>query len=141
MIRAFESSDMSDVLNIWLEASIGAHGFVGKEFWESRVDDMRETYIPDSDTYVFLENGTVKGFFSLHADSLAAMFVSPDAQGKGIGQQLMNKAKSLRRKLNLSVYRENEKSIQFYRKCGFNSVKERVDEHTAHIEILMEYSL
>ena len=139
MIRAFESSDMNDVLNIWLEASIGAHGFVGKEFWELRVDDMRETYIPDSDTYVFSENGTVKGFFSLHADSLAAMFVSPDAQGKGIGQKLMNKAKSLRRKLNLTVYRDNEKSIQFYRKCGFNPVKERVDEHTGHIEILMEY--
>lgn len=139
MIRAFESSDMNDVLNIWLGASIGAHGFVGKEFWESRVNDMRETYIPDSNTYVFSENGTVKGFFSLHGDSLAAMFVSPDAQGRGIGQRLMNKAKSLRRKLNLTVYRENEKSIQFYRKCGFKPVEERVDEHTGHIEILMEY--
>ena len=139
MIRAFESSDMNDVLNIWLGASIGAHGFVGKEFWESRVDDMRETYVPDSDTYVYSENGTVKGFFSLHADSLAAMFVSPDAQGKGIGQQLMKKAKSLRRKLNLTVYLENEKSILFYRKCGFKPVEERVDEHTGHIEILMEY--
>lgn len=140
MIRAFEPSDMNDVLNIWLEASIGAHGFVGREFWESRIDDMRETYIPDSDTYVFSENGTVKGFFSLHGDSLAAMFVSPDAQSKGIGQQLMNEAKSLRRKLNLTVYRENEKSTQFYWKCGFKLVKERVDEHTGHIEILMEYS-
>lgn len=93
MIRAFESSDMNDVLNIWLEASIGAHGFVGREFWESRIDDLREKYIPDSDTYVFSGSGTVKGFFSLHTDSLAAMFVSPDRQDKGIGQQLMNKAK------------------------------------------------
>ncbi|OPX98732.1 MAG: putative N-acetyltransferase YjaB [Syntrophorhabdus sp. PtaB.Bin006] len=140
MIRAFESSDMNDVLNIWLEASIRAHSFVGKEFWVSRVDDMREIYIPASDTYVFSENGTIKGFFSLHRDSLAAMFVSPDVQGKGIGRQLMNEAKSLRRKLNLTVYRENEKSIQFYRKCGFTPVKERADEHTGHIEILMEYS-
>jgi putative acetyltransferase len=139
MIRAFESSDMNDVLKIWLEASIMAHGFVGKEFWESRVNDVRETYIPASDTYVFLENGTVKGFFSLHGDSLVAMFVSPDAQSKGIGQQLLNEAKSLRRRLNLTVYRENERSIQFYRKCGFTSIQERTDEHTGHIEILMEY--
>ena len=141
MIRAFESSDMNDVLNIWLKASIGAHGFVEREFWESRVNDMRETYIPASDTYVFSENGTVKGFFSLHRDSLAAMFVSPDAQGKGIGRQLMNEAKSLRRRLELTVYRENERSIQFYRKCGFTPVKERTDEHTGHIEILMEYNI
>ena len=140
MIRAFESSDMNDVLKIWLEASIGAHSFVSKEFWELKVNDMREAYIPASDTYVFSENGTVKGFFSLHGDSLAAMFVSPVAQGKGIGRQLMNEAKSLRRRLNLAVYRENVKSIQFYRKCGFTAVKERADDHTGHIEILMEYS-
>ncbi len=140
MLRAFKSSDMNDILDIWLEASIRAHGFVGKEFWESKVDDMRETYIPASDTYVFLENGAVRGFFSLYRDSLAAMFVSPNAQGKGIGQQLMNKAKLLRRKLNLTVYRENEKSIQFYRKSGFTPVGERIDEHTGHVEILMEYS-
>jgi len=61
MIRAFELSDMNDVLNIWLEASIGAHGFVGTEFWQSRIDDMRETYIPDSETYVFSENGGWRG--------------------------------------------------------------------------------
>ncbi len=131
---------MEDVLHIWLEASIRAHRFVGKEFWESRVDDMRETYIPNSDTYVFSENGTIRGFFSLHADSLAAMFVAPDAQGKGIGQQLMSKAKSLRKKLSLTVYRENEQGIRFYRKCGFKAIKESADEHTGHIEILMEYN-
>ena len=131
---------MNDVLSIWLKASIRAHGFVAEEYWESRVDDMRKIYLPSSETYVFFENGAILGFFSLQGDSLAAMFVSPDAQGKGIGQQLMNKAKSLRRKLSLSVYGENEKSIQFYRKCGFKPAKERVDEGMGHIEILMEYS-
>lgn len=64
MIRAFESSDMFDVLNIWLKASVRAHGFVAKEFWESRVEDMREIYIPASETYVFSENGAILGFFS-----------------------------------------------------------------------------
>lgn len=140
MIRAFELSDMNDVLNVWLEASIGAHAFTGKDFWESRVRDMRETYIPASDTYVFSENGTVKGFFSLNGNVLAGMFVSPNDQGKGIGQKLMKKATSLREKLYLAVYQENPRSIEFYRKCGFLIVEEKVDEHTGHMEILMEYS-
>ena len=48
---------------------------------------------------------------------------------------------SLRRKLNLFVYRENERSIQFHRKWGFEPVEERVDKGTWHIEILMEYGL
>lgn len=140
MIRDFESSDMNDVLDIWLRASIEAHRFVESEFWKLKIDDMREIYIPASDTYVFTENRIVKGFFSLHGDTLAAMFVSPDSQSKGIGQQLMKKVKSLRKKLDLTVYRENPRSIQFYRKCGFTIIRERMDEHTGHIEILMKYS-
>ena len=96
-------------------------------------------YIPASDTYVFTEDEIIKGFFSLQGNTLSAMFVSPDFQGKGIGKQLMNKAKSLRNKLLLTVYRENPKSINFYKKCGFGIIKEKVDDHTGHLEILMEY--
>jgi len=139
MIRAFEVSDMNDVLDIWLRATIEAHSFVGREFWESKIEDMQKTYIPASDTYVFIDREVIKGFFSLHGDTLAAMFVSPDFQGRGIGQQLMAKAKFLRNILNLTVYKENPRSIDFYRKCGFVIIKEEVDEHTGHVEILMEY--
>ena len=137
MIRRFKFSDMDDVLNIWLEASVDAHRFVESTFWESKVDDMREKYIPASDTYVFSDNQRVRGFFSLDGDTLAAMFVAPGFQGKGIGQRLMEKAKSLRRELKLAVYRENPKSIQFYQKCGFRIIGERIDEHTGHFELLM----
>jgi len=131
---------MDDVLGIWLRASSEAHGFVGKQFWESKIDDMRTAYIPASDTYVFSENGIVKGFVSLHENTLAALFVSPDSQGNGIGQQLVAKAKSLRNNLSLAVYLENPRSIQFYQKCGFTIVGERLDEHTGYAEVLMEHS-
>ncbi|MBN2314182.1 MAG: GNAT family N-acetyltransferase [Sedimentisphaerales bacterium] len=140
MIRAFKSSDMNEVLDIWLRASIEAHRFVGREFWASKVDDMRKNYIPASETYVFIDDEKIKGFFSLHGETLAAMFVSPEVQGNGIGRQLMDKAKSLRNRLVLTVYRENPGSIQFYSKSGFVTVEERVDEHTGHVEILMEYN-
>lgn len=30
MIPAFEPADMDEVLHIWMQASIRAHGFVGK---------------------------------------------------------------------------------------------------------------
>ncbi len=140
MIRDFKSSDMNDVLDIWLEASVKAHGFAGKEFWESKIDDMRNKYIPASDTYVFSNNGSIKGFFSISGDTLAAIFVSPNFQGKGIGQQLMNKAKSMRKRLYLAVYNDNPKSIHFYRKCGFTTIDKKIDKHTGHIEIIMEYN-
>jgi len=139
MIRYFEYSDMEQVLDIWLEASIKAHDFIDKDFWKSKVNDMRDKYLTSAETYVYVEEGIIRGFCSLSGETLAAIFVSPDFQGKGIGQQLISKVKSLRRYLNLTVYKYNHNSIDFYKKSGFKILKEQVDKHTGHAEILMEY--
>lgn len=139
MTRKIEPEEIDDVLDVWINASIQAHSFIDKEFWRSKIDDMREIYIPNSDTYIFKENEIVKGFFCLHGGTLAAMFVSPEFQGNGIGRKMMEKAKSLRDRLELTVYKENPKSIEFYRKCGFQIIKEKIDAHTGHVEVLMNY--
>ncbi len=140
MISKLKTEEINDILDIWLKASIRAHGFIDEAFWESKLDDMRTIYIPSSETYVFKENEVIKGFFSLHGDTLAAMFVSPEFQGKGVGYKLMGKAKTLRDRLELTVYQENQKGIDFYIKCGFQAIKEKVDEHTGHVETLMKFS-
>lgn len=140
MIRKFQQSDMDQVINIWLEASLKAHNFVKNEFWKSKVKDMRENYIPSGETYVYDEEGTIKGFVCLFKDTIAAIFVSPNYQGKGIGKQLMTKSKEIRENLNLTVYKKNHKSIEFYKKCGFIIKLEQIDEHTGHPELLMVFS-
>ena len=138
MIRKFETKDMNQVLDIWLKASIEAHSFISKSFWESKVDDMRQVYIPASETYIYEEDGVLKGFFSLYNDVLAAIFVLPEFQGNGIGKQLIGKVKELREKISLTVYKENTSSIEFYKKCGFVIEKEQKDKHTGHIELVMK---
>ena len=137
MIRLFEKKDMDQVLNIWLNASVKAHDFVEKKFWESKVADMRDIYLPSGEIYVYDEDGVIKGFLALCDDTLAAVFISPKNQGEGIGRQLMAKAKEVRNNLNLTVYKKNKKSIKFYKKCGFKIAKEQVDEHTGELELLM----
>ncbi|MFA6717339.1 MAG: N-acetyltransferase [Victivallaceae bacterium] len=139
MIRKFIDADTERVLEIWLEASVNAHNFVKREFWESKIDDMKELYLPGSETYVYEENGEVKGFFSLVDETLAALFVAPDRQGQGCGKKLIAKAKELRPALKLTVYSKNTKSVDFYRKCGFKTVKEQTDKHTGETELMMEY--
>lgn len=140
IIRRFEESDMDDVLDIWLQASVLAHSFVGRSFWESKLDDMRNLYIPASETYLLLEQGKIQGFVSLVDETLAALFVLPTEQGKGVGQQLMRKAKSLKNSLNLTVYKENARTVHFYKACGFAVMEERIDEHTGHVEYVMKYN-
>ncbi|MCC5859134.1 MAG: GNAT family N-acetyltransferase [Ectothiorhodospiraceae bacterium] len=139
MIRPMASHDMDSILTIWLEASIESHDFVSREFWESRLEDMRNVYIPASETYIYETDGTVKGFFSLHGNTLAAIFVSPGCQGEGIGQKLMEKVKELRNPVCLDVYRENHRTVAFYRRCGFRELAEKRDPHTGHVELVMEY--
>ena len=140
MIRKFTGSDMDPVLDIWLSASIIAHDFVEASFWESQVGNMRNIYIPSSENYVFETNAKVVGFYLLKGNILAAIFVSPEFQGRGIGKQLMAHAKEQRAGLTLSVYKENEASCQFYFSQGFSVVSEQTDEHTGHREYTMSFA-
>ncbi len=137
MIREYDPQDLDTILNIWLEASVRAHAFVAAEFWESKVDDMRNIYIPASETYVFEQESSVLGFYALYGNSLAAIFVQPEQQGRGIGRQLIEHAKTKRSQLELTVYRENRASLDFYLAQGFKAISEQIDEHTGRWEVVM----
>ena len=139
MIRTFEHRDMERILEIWLNASIKAHDFIDASYWQSNIETMRDVYIPASETYVIAEQTRVLGFCSLLGNQLAALFVDPDYQGKGLGKQLLEHAKKLRDELTLAVYKENGPSFAFYQSQGFGVVKEQIDEQTGRSEYLMAY--
>jgi putative acetyltransferase len=105
MIREFRNSDMDDILDIWLSASIKSHDFVAPESWESLLGDMRDVYIPASETVVYACANGLTGFYCLFYNRLAALFVAPDRQGLGIGSALIQNAKQRRRHLYLTVYK------------------------------------
>ncbi len=139
MIRKMCNSDTDVVIDIWLAASIKSHHFVAKEFWLSGVESMRDIYIPSSESYVFEQNSIVVGFYSLYENSLAAIFVSPEFQGRGVGKELICHAKKQRQMLSLSVYTENEDAYKFYLYHGFFVDKEQIDKHTGHREYVMSW--
>ncbi|WP_172378915.1 N-acetyltransferase [Vibrio sp. Vb339] len=140
MIREYRPADNETVIDIWLTASIKAHDFVAPEFWESQVGNMRDIYIPASTTYVYQIDGEVRGFYSLYEGVLAAIFVSPQHQGCGVGKQLIQHAKLECPNLSLNVYKENQATIEFYLSQGFSIASEQTDEHTGHQEYTMHLS-
>lgn len=137
MIRPFEENDMEAVLDIWLAASIQAHSFVDPAVWRAQVDNMRTLYLPASQVYVAEDDSKTTGFYALHDNNLAAIFVRPACQGQGIGKALIAHAKQQRTELTLSVYKENHASVQFYLAQGFTPIAEAVDQHTGHPEYIM----
>lgn len=139
MMRGYREADIDQILAIWLSASIKAHDFIEPDFWKSKVGDMREVYIPASETFVYEAEGQVVGFYSLYENNLAAIFVEPGSRGRGLGSILLEDAKSRRENLELTVYKANTPSIKFYEKHGFILLGERIDEHTGHPELIMGY--
>ena len=71
MIRPFRPDDMKPVLAIWLAASVRAHDFITPEFWASKLDDMRDIYLPAAQIWVDEREGEVLGFVALVGDVLA----------------------------------------------------------------------
>ena len=138
MIRKATAKDFKKMTQIWLEASIDAHNFMPDSFWRSKVHEMQNLYLPSSKNYVYNDGETILGFISVYQKTIAALFVSPASQGKGIGSKLMNFIKSQYSELDLRVYKSNTASLSFYEKHSFVICGEGTDENTGHPEILMK---
>lgn len=140
MIRAFASGDMDAVVDIWLRASVRAHDFAAPGFWSAQVDAMRTRYLPASEIHVFEHAAAIAGFCALAGNRLAALFVAPERQGRGIGTALLRHAQQRRSAIELSVYASNAPSIAFYRSHGFSIVARGVDAATGQDEYAMRWT-
>ncbi len=139
MIRDLNEKDLNVVIEIWYTASVIAHDFIPSNYWQEKKEDMKNMYIPSSNTFVYEDNNQLLGFISLVDNYIAAIFVATNVQGKGIGQKLMQFAKNKFSNLQLGVYAKNYQAIEFYRKQGFKIILETIDEPTGEIEVVMEF--
>ena len=138
MIRTLEPQDIDAVVALWLAASLNAHDFIAPEYWQSQVAAMRDDYLPNSETYVFERDGSIQGFVSLHEAKLAALFVAPEAQGAGMGSQLLARVAQRHPVLQLRVYEKNPAAIRFYVQHGFRLLSIETDGETGERELLMD---
>ncbi len=138
-IREIKNKDIDEVVDIWYEASINAHNFIPKSYWEANKNLMKSKYIPVSETYLAINEEKIMGFVAIIDEYLAAIFVRPELQGKGIGSSLLAHVKNLRGHFRLKVYSKNRKSIEFYRFNGFSISSDSIDNDTEEKELIMEW--
>ncbi|MDP5291682.1 N-acetyltransferase [Oceanimonas sp. CHS3-5] len=139
MIRQARPEDTDAILDVWLLASLQAHDFVPAAYWWQHQEQMRARYLPSAEVWVCERDGEIQGFVALAEDYLAALFVRPDCQQKGIGKALMATAKRRRHHLSLRVYCENDIAVNFYRQNGFAITDESVDPGTGQPQLCMGY--
>lgn len=98
---------------------------------------MQEEYLRMSEVYLAEETGNVCGFIALVENKIAAIFVSPKHQRKGIGKRLISFAKKIKTQLELNVYQDNKNSVKFYELNDFKILKETVDDEIKAKEFVM----
>lgn len=79
-IELHKQSDIDILTDIWYRVSIQAHDFIAQEYWLSQKTEMRDKYIPMSDTYVIYNQAEIVGFVSMVDDYLAALFIDTSYQ-------------------------------------------------------------
>lgn len=136
MIRKFRMEDLERVMELWLNTNIQAHDFILKEYWISNFD-MVKTILPKAEINVYEIQNEIEAFVGIDNGYIAGIFVSDEMQSKGIGKQLLEKAKELYSELSLTVYQKNIKAVYFYQREQFIIKQEQIDENTGEIEYLM----
>jgi len=135
VIRAYTADDLDEVLEVWHEASVVAHSFLGEEFFAEERKQVAEHWLPIADTIVDETDDRVRGFLSLIGNEVGAVFVHPDDQRSGIGRALMDRARASRPFLELDVFEANANGRRFYDAYGFQVVGRHEYEPTGHIEL------
>lgn len=141
MIRQYANGDREAVMQIWLNTNIQTHYFISADYWQINFDVVKEM-LPQAEVYVHEDDCVrrIDGFIGLNDNYIEGIFVKKGAQSKGIGKQLLNRAKKVRSPLRLSVYQKNTKAIQFYLREGFDIQFENIDNHTGEKEFVMVWN-
>jgi putative acetyltransferase len=120
----------NDLLAARAAASEIAHPFLTKEFLALERENIPSLYLPNAETWVYEHDRRVVGFVALIENEVGANFVHPSQQRWGVGMQLMDKARELRRERVVEVFKANSIGRAFYPNYGFETVAEKVHEQT-----------
>lgn len=137
MIRKMNQEELNRVMNIWLETNIKAHNFIPAEYWENNFE-LVKSLISQAEIYIYEKNKNISGFIGMSGNYIAGIFVKEKEQSKGIGKELLNFVKDIKKELSLNVYEKNIKAVNFYKKENFHVINEGINEAAGEKEFFME---
>lgn len=140
MIRKFTKNDTAAVMQVWLETIVVAHDFVNEKYWRDAIENVRNNYILNSESYVYIKDGGIIGFVSIiEGNTIGALFVEKPFQAKGIGGELLERIQSEYDKLSISVFEKNQKAQEFLLNRGFKFLYKQHDVNTDEVELLFNW--
>jgi putative acetyltransferase len=127
-VRDFNEQDLPAVLAIYAAAKLDEFQYETRQhtLLPLERDAERLGYFRASEVFVFEdEHGVVQGFGARAGPQIRAMFVSPDARGRGVGRQLLERLlQGLDGQVGLNVAASNRAARALYQRYGFSAVRE-----------------
>jgi putative acetyltransferase len=140
MIRKINGEEVNKIMKIWLDTTVEAHYFIEKEYWLEHYDSVKNSYLPNSETFVYIEENHIVGFISVvNKNYIGGLFIDIEFQGRGFGRELIEYVQEKYCDLSLAVYIDNEKAVQFYKNSGFRIMNEQRNEETSKVEYIMKW--
>ncbi len=126
LIRRAWSGDAEHIADVLLSARAGMTYLSRLHSDEETRTWVADVVLPASQVWVAELRGRIAGFACLRGDRLDHLYVTPAAQGCGIGTALLDQAKKARpRMLRLHVFQQNTAARRFCERRGFALVEER----------------
>ncbi|WP_261956763.1 GNAT family N-acetyltransferase [Streptomyces nigrescens] len=139
IIRRYRDADQDVVVDLWSRAVRRAHPFIEEEGGGERARILREVYLVRAENWVAERAGTVIGLLGLlPGGEIGGLFVAPEAQGDGVGRQLVEHAAARYGALTLEVFEGNARARRFGAHLGFTERGRRMDEETGHPLLVLE---
>ena len=122
-IRDVRDEDLTSLLRIWRAAVEASHGFLTSEDVD-RYEIVVAAYLPQmGDLRVAVDaDDAPLGFIAQDAGEIHMLFISPDAQGRGVGSALLEHVAQDHLELRLDVNEQNPSALAFYIAKGFKQV-------------------
>lgn len=114
-VRAAGVEDRPRLLAIWCAAVDATHHFLTPEDRAAIEVLVATEYLPAAELLVAEREGAIVGFAGASGRHVDALFVDPQAHGRGVGRALMAAAGAE----SVDVNEQNPGAIAFYRALGF----------------------
>lgn len=134
MLRPYQEADVEPVIAVWDAATRLAHPYLSDEFLATERENLRNLYLPNTETTVWEEGESVVGFIALlcsaEGTEIGGLFVAPPSARQGIGQALLQHARDTKGELEVEVFEANPIGRAFYAKQGFDPIGRSTHEPT-----------
>lgn len=149
MLRPLQRADVSRLLELWLHLACHSHPSLPVQFWHSEKQSLRNCLrgrpsptqpAANAAHWVYTLPGSdvAEGLVTITADGcIETIFVSPNAQRRGVGSALIGQAKFGKAQLEITVLEENLGGRYFLQQHGFVEVSRSYRQAANQDELLM----